>query len=252
MKWLRLAALVALALLPARAGAAIAYVNSASNLDLSGTGFMTFPVTINATAGNFIVVTFRDYDVSSHIYASGITDTGGNTFARALNAPDSGNFDAAVEVWYAQVTTGNASDVITVSWGASTVKYISLLAAQYSGIATASPLDTTAGADTIPAQTTVTSSAFTTTQADELIVCGCANNVGGGTWTPSVGYTNRVSDSSTVVMLEDQIVSAIQTGVTISVTYSVGSSMTMAVATFKAATAAATTSTYRALIGVGK
>lgn len=210
---------------------AIAYVNSTSvGLTGSATGF-NFTAT-SLTAGNLIVVLVRA-NTSTNPFVSSITDTAGNTYTRISNL--SGGGDTS-ELWYAKNTSGNGSNVVTVTFNGTYATW-SGSTAQYSGCDTSSPLDATASATAN--STSVTSSSFTTAQADEVIVGASQISQVGGTWTPDTGYTNRVTDSSGVTNIQDKIVSTIQTTVTTKGTCGSGAPMHIHVATFKAAGGAA-------------
>jgi hypothetical protein len=246
----RLILVLVLLLAPiAEASAAIAYVNSTENSNYGG-GTTTTPSAdaFSVSAGNLIVAAMRFPIITTESVTS-VTDTAGNTYQAASGAADTTPGNDRIEIWYAMNTTANASNVITfhMSTGAS---FWSIVAAQYSGIATSSAFDAAASGEDGLGNTSVTSGAFSTAQADELIV-GAAQSTGSGTWSAGTGLTNaRVTDGDGIAGLADKIVSATQSSVTATMTSTVTNSKSIAVATFKAA-AAASGAHNQMLLGAG-
>ncbi len=213
---------------------AIAFVNAGNGVNFGGGGFTAMAAgAVSLSAGNTLIASVRFYPGGSDPGAgavTSVTDTAGNTYVRAVRtyAPPSNGSD--VEIWYALNTTANASNVVTFNLNAS-YAYWEVNTAQYSGLATSGALDKTAtGAAN---STVVTSGAYTTTQADELLFAVMDYDSSlGQSWTPDTGYTLR--GSNVCLAMEDKIVSAIQTGVTTSATLSTTRNLNIAVATFAA------------------
>jgi hypothetical protein len=208
---------------------AITLQNTASGAVFNGTPVTTVSASaINATSGNLIAVFVTYYyGVHGDPATTTITDTAGNTYTQ-VDTRDNGASQKIIS-FYAKNIVGNASNVVTATFSSNTI-YTDIFVLQYSGLDTASPLDAhTTG--TASASTSVTSSSFTTSQADEVIVAGAFDDTG-GPLTAEAGYTKQVSVNNGGV--EDKIVSSIQTGVTASMTGASGN-WGMAVMTFKQA-----------------
>jgi hypothetical protein len=185
----------------------ISLINTSSVID---SGFTTATVTpaTALTAGNLFVVVGRGNNVLLTP-----SDTAGNVFkpvgliASALGAN--------LYMWYAPNCLGHASNVVTLSH--SSKDFCAALTLQY---ASGGYLDVTANG------TSLTSSALTTTIANEVIVMAADKDALATTWTAGSGFTIQVQDSSHVIVAQDKIVSSIQTAITPSLTNSSGTSNT--------------------------
>jgi hypothetical protein len=201
---------------------AIAYVNGSHLDEVSGVaaGSASAPA-INAVTGNFIVVGTRGVNIT------GVADTAGNTYTKIAYYAGAGSTN--ITFWYAYNITGNASNIVTATF-ASNTGYYNIAVAQYSGIRTASdPLDVY---DTAQATgTSVTSGAFTTTNANDLIICYAANNSIAGTNSAGAGFTLR--SAGALATFQEKIVSSIQTGATVSISNSSSVGWAFATMTFK-------------------
>jgi len=198
---------------------AIAYVNSASGgsrLSLTSISTNAFSV----TTGNLIVVGVRNDGGGA---VTGVSDTAGNTYTQISAI-------VPYSLFYAKNITGNASNVITASFGASIFNAID--AVQYSGLDKTSPLDATA-TGTGSGSTTITSGTFSTSSADQIIVAGCQQSFVGASWTAESNYTKRVESYENITMIEDKIVSTTQSSITSSASSSSTVDKVILVATFK-------------------
>ncbi|MBX4199967.1 hypothetical protein KW790_00690 [Candidatus Parcubacteria bacterium] len=203
-----------------RALAAIAYVNTSSfYIDVANTVF-NFPA-LSVTTGNTLVVYVRNGTDNT---TPTITDTAGNTFTEVTGAVATRAVDDQSRMWVATNVTGNAADVVHVTFG-GTVNFIGGQVRQYSGVVSSSPSDAAFGTSGGPANTG-TSPSFTTTQADEVVVA-CVTTV-----TPtenySVGTIGGVAATnlaqfpgadSGALACEDRIVSSIQTNQTATINW---------------------------------
>jgi len=197
-----------------------------------------FPLTttaISTTTGNLSVVGIRLNDGGPAI--TSVTDTAGNTFnpiAGSFIRDNSSNNNT--QLYYAINITGNASNVVSVN-GTGTPSFSAVCAWEIAGADRSSPLDQVVTGDS--ATTTVTSSPFTTTSANEIICAiGTGNNGGGQTFAAQSGYTfdGNVGPAGNLNSgAEHLIVSSIQTGVTTSMTASTTAPTVISVATFKQA-----------------
>lgn len=213
---------------------AIAYVNSGTGRDYSGPSSAALTAAATSlTAGNAIIVGARWFDPTNTITVSSVTDTAGNTYGAGPATLTSGSEQLAI--WFALNVSGHASNVVSMNLSAA-VQYWGVVTAQYSGLATSSAYDTTANATS--GGGTMTTGAFTTDTADEVLFALAQVAITGETWSPTAGggYTIRAQDASNVTVVQDKIVSAIQTGVTTSIDCSdAGTTKSMLVATFRAA-----------------
>jgi hypothetical protein len=212
---------------------AITGINSGHGSDYTGGAPSSLTAAATSlTTGNDIIVGARWFNPGGGTTVVSVTDTAGNTYVPGPAKFDSGSGEQLVILGAFNVT-GHASNVVSVNLSAG-VQYWGVLTRQYSGLAALSAYDATATDATFG--TTLTSGAFTTAQADELIICLAQVANTGTTWTAGSGYAIQVQDASQVTVFQDQIVSSIQTGVTAALTSSDGSSSkSLLVATFKAA-----------------
>ncbi len=173
----------------------------------------------SVTTGNALIVGC----VASAASAPTITvsDTAGNTFnpmGSQLAWNSNGSF---TEMFVALNVTGNSSDAITCNYSAS-VSYPGLVAVQYSGVATSSAVDVTNASGQCTNCNGVTSSSFTTAQAQEVIVAiyNANNSV---TFTAGTGFTIEVQaggTGSSGFALADEVTSAVQSAVSTSTSWS--------------------------------
>jgi hypothetical protein len=153
------------------------------------------------TAGNLIVVAIGWSNSTSSV--SSVTDTGGNTYTRAVG-PTAVSGVESHSIYYAKniVAAAAGANTVTVTFNAATW-YPDIRIAEYSGIDTVSPLDATAGASGNSA--TSNSGSVTTTNANDLIVG--ANVVASFSSGAGSGYTQRILNANGDV-LEDRIVTS--------------------------------------------
>ncbi len=220
---------------------AIALVNTDAASDYSGTSSATLnSAGQNHTAGNLIVVGLSIYN-PTNVYSVGtITDTAGNNYVPVDTEFDATN-TTTTAIYYSKNIIGNASNVISINISGGSVQYWGFCVLQYSGSDTASPYDQTAYGEAV-ATTTVTSGTFTTTASNEVLVSVSRSDSTIPTWTAGSGYTiEKLDPAGGGVMMQDKIVSAIQTSVTASATVDSSRNFVIMVATFKATAAAAGT-----------
>src|SRR5262249_1192615 len=138
--WLLLAAVLCIP----RAEAAVTYVQGETTMPQTPQTTVSATFSSAQTAGNLIVVAIGWNDAT----ASGSFGTSppGNTYTRAVG-PTSGTWSAAQSIYYAKNIAAAApgTNSVTVSFSTA-VDYPDLRVAEYSGIATSSPLDVAVGA----------------------------------------------------------------------------------------------------------
>lgn len=239
MKRRLLTLLIGLLGLATPAQAAFALVNVTTGTG-SGGATTIAATAASVSAGNLLVVGIN-HQTST---VTGIADLAGNTFASCAG-PVTGAF--VVELWYAANTIANASNVVTVTFAASTAaRDIHVL--QYSGAATSSPCETSAVGTS--GGGAVTSASFSPAIAGNLNVAAANSNNGASTWTAGAGYTVEsqvISGSGEDFATEDRL-SAVSGAQTASITPSSGNNEAIAVASFKAAAGG---ECRRTLLGVG-
>lgn len=244
----RLLLALALVLCASPALAQPAYVRGAENYSAGAVSSLATGSTAVLTAGdlNVVCLGFLTLDGAT---VSSVTDTAGNTYSLAKATFNQGSSVHKVEIWYTLNATGHATNTVTVNLaGGTTGSVFGLVTAEYSGVATASALDATAGSGTDGALS-VDSEAFTTSQSGELITTCARIHHDGATWTVPSGYTKHNATSNGVTAIADKVGSASGAVVTWGTDQS-GASPTTAVATFKAAGAAGS-SPRMTLMGVG-
>lgn len=158
-----------------------------------------------ATTSTNLLVAGISFDSGTLNTITGVTDSKGNTWSKAIE------LDAAalLSLWYSPNITGGSGHTLTIAYNDAVGSAISCVLQEFSGIATASPLDRT-----ISAQGTSTApssgATATTTQADELVIglVGWA----GATSTASLGagYTNlgQVALANASTAVESKVVAA--------------------------------------------
>lgn len=142
---------------------AIAYVQSAGNAGTS--------VAFGAgnTAGNLLVFAYGGGGA-----VTGLSDTRGNTWTRAVWQTDAG-ISLAAEIWYAMNCAAGANTV-TRTGGFGSFEY--LMVAEYSGLALSSALDKTASANYggLLGNPPTSGATSTTVEADELLIGVISND----------------------------------------------------------------------------
>ncbi len=168
-------------------------------------GVTSLPATYTGaqTAGNCNIIGSIEYAGSSAI--TSVTDSSGNTYTKVPVTASA--LTSTATVWYcANIVEALAGDnTVTITYsGAVTATFF---VAEYSGLATVSPIDGTAQIGSGFGGTGSTAS-LTTTNAIDLIISVCGDDTG-HVHTPGAGYTSRDALSTGVPggIFMDQIVS---------------------------------------------
>ncbi len=206
----------------------ITYVQGAAAGNSGATSVArAFPA--NVAAGDTIVVAV----VVTVGFVTGVTDSAANTYAKAVGNSSNPN-GTEVSIWYAANTNGGP---VTVTAAFSEQGDDSGIAVhEYTGLASASPLDRTAGAG---GETSSPSSGTTATtiQASELVIGAVGDDRVGTNYTAGAGFAIRQAIRSTTVAdiaTEDKVVSTTG-GQTATFTADQVIAWSCVVATFKAA-----------------
>ncbi len=156
------------------------------------------------TASNVIINLLSWDDHATSTYSC--TDSKGDTFANTAIAHNTTNHQF-LGICYATNIAGGSSNTVTVTFGAAST-YRRIIAAEYSGVASTSPVDTTAtnwSSNGTSSTNGVTSGSATTTTAGDLIIGGVVDAVGTTTITAGTGFTQRNSLNNKDFALQDQV-----------------------------------------------
>jgi hypothetical protein len=146
------------------------------------------------TSGNLIVV----YVVWDNPGTVTVSDTRGNNYTAATARQAWGN-NWSAQAFYASSILGG-SNTVKATFGTAITSFGIVYLHEYSGLATASPVDVSASATGTSAS--MSSGAVTTTQANDLLfAAGASENT---VTTPGTGFTTRLTGSGNLT--EDRVV----------------------------------------------
>ena len=189
-----------------QAGTGGVFGGSVTSLN-SGSGY-------NQAGGNCIAVILHWCCGSATPGTPVVTDTAGNTYTASLPIYGfNGNPSTrAMAIFTATGVIGNASNIVTCSWGSSTVAYGTLT---YYDVGGCNAVDVAASAASAPGSNTSISQTITTTFANEAIIATLFQQDATMTAaTAPSGYTKGSFVESFTVSAYD-IVSTIQSSVTL-------------------------------------
>jgi hypothetical protein len=168
----------------------------------SGVTSGTATFTSNNVSGNFIAVPIRSGNYVGSTFA--VTDSQGNTYHETPNCGSDSVEDNGVCIFYAMNIAAGANTVTVTQTNTTSLSIVIL---EYSGIATSSALDVSAGAN--GASTAPNSGNATTTVNGDLLIGDIASNVN-QTFSAGPGYTIEevVNTSFPRMAVEDQVQSA--------------------------------------------
>ena len=139
------------------------------------------------TARNLIVV----YVVWDNPGTVKVTDTKGNTYKAATSRKTFGN-NWSAQVFYASNIPGG-SNTVKVTFGTAITSFGLVYLHEYSGLATASPVDVSKSAGGTSAS--MSSGAVTTTQANDLLFAAGASDA---TVTHGTNFTRRLATGASL------------------------------------------------------
>ena len=233
----RLASLLLLLLLALPTPAVAAWAFVLGNSETSSDGILAY--TSNVTANNLLIVLIGHATNST----ATVVDTQLNTWASAVNFYSVGN-DYSGQILFAVAgSTGANTVTVTVIGGGN-----ELTIAEYSGNATASPLDQTASAE--GTSTAAASSSAVTTTDGQLILGGILSS---GAITAAGGSV--VDVGLTGVPVNTALTSKTQVSagsINTTATIAPSSAWLALMATFKAVAAGGSVAPQRGLMGVGQ
>lgn len=244
--------LLILALCCSQAWGALAVVGTpAVGQNTSGSSVGTIAAAAAShTTGNLIAVGIR-WGVTA-VTVTGVADTALNSYTALTKYSGTGGW----QWWYAKNITGNAANVVTVTFSATT-NFPAVIVYQVSGANATSPVDvgtdvgSSVGSGGSPQ--TYTSPLFTTSNANDIILFGVTVGALGETMTAGTigGVTALLTPSGAsnpIAAAEYLVVSSIQSSITATITASAGASGVYSVIAFKAAVS---TASRLPLLGVG-
>jgi hypothetical protein len=179
------------------------------------------------TAGDLNVVIVGWNDTAGRV--SSVKDSSGNTYTLAIGPTQVSN-TLSQSIYYAANIKANSSNTVTVTFSPA-ASYPDVRILEYSGIATANPIDVVAGSQESLNATSATGTVTTTSPLD-LLVAG--NTVSGYTQSPDPTFTQRLESQPDGNIAEDRVVTA--TGfVSASADLGGGGSWVMQLVAFRAA-----------------
>jgi hypothetical protein len=179
----------------------ITRVQSASNLTTGTATTLAVTFTKAHQAGDLIVIAVGWTDPSFAV--NSVADSAGNTYHLAVG-PTTYGVDLSQSIYYAAGIAASATGAKTTVTFSGAAAGVDLRAAEYSGLATTSPLDVTAKGSN--KSTPASSGNATTTTAGELLF-GAGMTADTYKNTPTTGFT-MIAVTSQGNMFEDRIVSA--------------------------------------------
>ena len=198
--WFLLACLLTGSALPSCG--AIAYVQSTKTAK-GNAGNPTASFSSTPTVGDLVVASVACY-AAANCNVSSFSDNQSNTYTMVAKNIGYFSTQATVSLYYSIITTASGTFTVTANLTAS--EDSTLMIAEYSGIASASPVDIST---TATGSSTLATATMTTTNANDLLVD--VVGVGGSAATPTAGsgFTMRQSNGSNseLMGLEDKTVS---------------------------------------------
>ena len=214
-----------------RVGSAIA--NTTTYMQNSVPNSTVTTGTVNTGTGGLTVACVRWYNPGTEA-VSGVTDTAGNTYAQlAAKTTYSGT---SVQCFAAVNTTANANNAVSFNMSTGVI-YAWAFQIHYSGLVTTSVVDAldVYASKTHASGTSITSDAFTTAQADEVIIAVADVADLAGTFSATSPLTLVTPSSSyNVGGAGDEIVSSIQSSATRQMTSNSSSGKIMLLFSLKA------------------
>ncbi len=212
---------------PVSAGGGITLVNKTVNESDSSVSSLACPAT-NHSSGNLIAVFVRIGTISGGALISGIADTAGNTYVNLGQYSDGS--DHSSQWWYSKNVTGNASNIVTVTF-TTPAGFQAVHCFQVAGLSVSTPSDVDIGAAFT--SNTPTSGTFSTATASEIVLCGTTYNATNVTATAGGTYTLQQQDASKVSAVESNIFSNTQSSVTCSMSLNSTPTGIISVASFR-------------------
>ena len=213
----------------------IAYIQGVSSANDASATTTSVALPGNAGTGDLIVVAIS-WDTSGSAQPT-VSDSQGNTFALATTSNNSATFQALAVYYAANIKGGPDTVSVTLSPSAG---YRRLEVQEYSGIATANPVDVTAQNINQNGDTTtdgVTSTSASTTMSGDLIFGVATQDSGTDTISAGSGFAQRlvVNNGSDNPMLTEDLVQSAAGSVAATFTLSAPGSYQAQMVAFKAA-----------------
>jgi len=208
-------------------------VNTAVGGDTTGSTFANFSTNaVSTTATNSVIACARVSDTGITLTWS---DTALDTFVSQVNVDDGSTILNCSTI---ASSAGNASNVYKITPSSGTVRYVGMAVRQYSGANTGSLVDVHASTTGAFTGGTITSSAYTTTSANEVAVVFATIEQLSVTYSAGTGFGNVTQvpsgASNGIAGMEDRTYTSTQSGVTAPFVTTGGNAWIMAVVTLKA------------------
>lgn len=166
-------------------------------------GCSTLAYGSNVTAGSMLVAVFR---CGSANVTMAYTDTLGNSWSSAVSNNNPLDANTELDISYA-LNSGAGANTVNPGTSDDTCGTRRWIIMEYSGVATSSALDQTNSA-TFSAATSANSGNITTTQNEEVAICGTQSS-NNDNWTISSPFTER--QNGTKVNAGDNVLATTQT-----------------------------------------
>ena len=203
----------ALALMSALCRTAAASVSRvAVSTGYVASGNCTVTLTSSTHAGDLMVVSIAVHDTSTSVTVSGVTDSASHSYTAAwtrAHVGTSSHYFTTALFYYANLSAGVTSVTVPNPSGGGGM---AVIATEYSGVATTSPLDQNSPCSTTAASP-YASGSVTTTQANELLVGFTLDTSATGiTFTGSSGWsavtTAGITNQVATIGQQERIVSS--------------------------------------------
>jgi hypothetical protein len=161
----------------------------------------------SVTAGSIIVVTTVD-DGGTGSTVTGVTDTGGNTYANI--ASTGGNNSGAHMVWWARATTGGSNFHVTVTWDTAHADRATCVAQEFGPWTGTPTLDKVSAYAAASSNSPLSATSGTLSNAEELVVGSFAHYATASAFSLGSTYSNlgTVNQANAAVAQESKVVSA--------------------------------------------
>jgi len=194
----------------------LSVVHAAQNFSGSGSTSVTVP--IGTTAGNLLVIFCMNGANSSATVS--ITDSAGQTWTQTASSYASSASSNRSAMFYKANSAAVTS--VTATWTAS-ANNIGAIVYEINGADPSSPADGSVNSSLSGTGiTSLTSGGLNTTNANDILIYGVRTQSDQTSWTAGSGYTIPTNSSNTRQGMQYQIVSATQSGVTTSMSWSAG------------------------------
>lgn len=152
----------------------------------------------NTTSGNLIVVGIATDQGATGIVTS-VTDSQSNVYSKVGTIVEGGAAISTLDIFYARAILGGTTPTITANFNAAAIT--GLIAREYSGYDTTSPLNVTIFTKSTASNGAPTTAASApTNNYSELVIAFACTGDSGNTYTAGAGYGNAVTINTGVTI----------------------------------------------------